>query len=106
MGHQTRHDGNRAIAKRKCETSRTPRFPCSLTTMTRRELMNGLLGLAASGGRLLEVDAAGPIGQSSQASQDSQTSIPPNGIGRRIRHVSYSDQGGRPDGVQIMVNRR
>jgi hypothetical protein len=74
--------------------------------MTRRELMNGLLGLAASGGRLLDVDAAGRIGQSSQASQDSRTSIPPNGIGRRIRHVSYSDQGGRPDGVQIMVNRR
>jgi hypothetical protein len=68
--------------------------------------MNGLLGLAASGGRLLDVDAAGRIGQSSQATQDSRTSIPPNGIGRRIRHVSYSDQGGRPDGVQIMVNRR
>ena len=27
------------------------------------------------------------------------------GIGRRIRHLSYSDQGGRPDGVQVMVNR-
>ena len=74
--------------------------------MTRRDLMNGLLGLAASGGRRLDVDTAGPIGHSSQASQDSRTSIPPNGIGRRIRHVSYSDQGGRPDGVQIMVNRR
>ena len=56
-------------------------------------------------GRLFDVRAAGPIGQSSQASQDSRTSIPANGIGRRIRHVSYSDQGGRPD-VQIMVNRR
>jgi hypothetical protein len=31
--------------------------------------------------------------------------IPPQGIGRRIRHLSYSDQGGRPDGVQVMVNR-
>src|SRR4026209_46190 len=40
------------------------------------------------------------------AGQTSQAPIPPNGIGRRIRHVSYSDQGGRPDGVQIMVNRR
>ena len=30
----------------------------------------------------------------------------PSGIGRRIRHLSYSDQGGRPDGVQVMVNRR
>src|SRR5690349_13465352 len=31
--------------------------------------------------------------------------IPPQGIGRGIRHLSYSDQGGRPDGVQVMVNR-
>src|SRR5436309_2656717 len=58
--------------------------------MTRRELVNGLLGLAASGGRLL----------------DSQSAIPPHGIGRRIRHVAYSNQGGRPDGVQVMVNRK
>jgi hypothetical protein len=32
--------------------------------------------------------------------------IPATGIGRGIRHLSWSDQGGRPDGVQIMVNRR
>ncbi|HUK37047.1 MAG TPA: hypothetical protein VLV86_24195 [Vicinamibacterales bacterium] len=32
--------------------------------------------------------------------------VPPHGIGRRIRHISYSDQGGRPDGVQVMVNRQ
>jgi hypothetical protein len=31
--------------------------------------------------------------------------VPPQGIGHRIRHLSYSDQGGRPDGVQVMVNR-
>jgi hypothetical protein len=31
--------------------------------------------------------------------------IPPQGIGHNIRHISYSDQGGRPDGVQVMVNR-
>src|SRR3989440_2188797 len=31
---------------------------------------------------------------------------PARGIGRRIRHISYSDQGGRPDAVQVMVNRR
>src|SRR3954463_13740036 len=31
--------------------------------------------------------------------------VPPRGIGRKIRHISYSDQGGRPDGVQVMVNR-
>jgi hypothetical protein len=35
-----------------------------------------------------------------------ETPIPPRGIGRRIRHISYSDIGGRPDSVQIMMNRR
>src|ERR687887_2472525 len=74
--------------------------------MTRREYMKGLLGLAAAAGTPLGVRSAGQTGQSSQASRDSRILIPPTGIGRRIRHVSYSDQGGRPDGVQIMVNRR
>jgi hypothetical protein len=32
--------------------------------------------------------------------------VPPSGIGQRINHLSYSDQGGRPDGVQVMVNRK
>lgn len=31
--------------------------------------------------------------------------IPAEGIGKGIKHLSYSDQGGRPDGVQVMVNR-
>ena len=31
--------------------------------------------------------------------------VPPAGIGRGIRHLSYSDQNGRPDGVQVMLNR-
>jgi hypothetical protein len=31
--------------------------------------------------------------------------IPPEGIGHKVKHISYSDQGGRPDGVQVMVNR-
>jgi hypothetical protein len=31
--------------------------------------------------------------------------IPPEGIGAGIRHLSYSDQGGRPDGVQVMLHR-
>jgi len=30
--------------------------------------------------------------------------IPPEGIARGIRHLSFSDQGGRPDGVQVMQN--
>src|SRR6195256_4536529 len=68
--------------------------------MTRREHMKSLLGLATLSGLSL---GARPAGLGKQASQ---APIPPNGIGRRIRHLSYSDQGGRPDGVQIMVNRR
>src|SRR5262249_7235905 len=35
-----------------------------------------------------------------------QPPIPPEGIpSRRIKHISYSDVGGRPDTVQIMLNR-
>lgn len=34
-----------------------------------------------------------------------ETPIPADGIGKRIKHLSYSDQGGKPDGVQVMVNR-
>src|SRR5947207_5060818 len=68
--------------------------------MTRREHMKSLLSLATLSGLSL---GARPAGQGKQAAQ---APIPPTGIGRRIRHLSYSDQGGRPDGVQIMVNRR
>src|SRR6202049_1217255 len=32
--------------------------------------------------------------------------IPQEGIGHRIKHLSYSDIGGRPDSVQIMSNRK
>src|SRR5580765_958125 len=65
-----------------------------MTTMTRREHISGMLGLAA----------LSCLSQGASAAAD--TPVPPQGIGRRIRHVSYSDQGGRPDGVQVMVNRR
>src|SRR3954468_6420180 len=34
------------------------------------------------------------------------TVVPPQGIGRGIRHLAYSDLGGRPDSVQIMMNRQ
>jgi hypothetical protein len=61
--------------------------------VTRRGHLKGLLGLAT-----LSCLPAGP-------STASDPPIPPEGVGRRIRHLSYSDQGGRPDGVQVMVNR-
>ena len=65
-----------------------------MTNMTRRAHLTDLLGLTAL--------ACLPRG--SRAASDAP--VPPQGIGRRIRHLSYSDQGGRPDGVQVMVNRR
>ena len=59
----------------------------------RRRCLTGLFGLAAQ--------ACLPTG--ARAAPDPP--VPPQGIGRGIRHLSYSDQGGRPDGVQVMVNR-
>src|SRR5580700_9709167 len=61
-------------------------------TITRRDCGKGLLGLAAL--------ASGPAQSSAQ-----QSAIPPQGIGQRFRHLSYSDLGGRPDSVQVMLNR-
>ena len=60
---------------------------------TRRAHLTGLLGVAAT--------AALPRGLRAAVGDD----IPAEGIGRGIRHVSYSDQGGRPDGVQVMLHR-
>src|SRR6188474_1458591 len=65
-----------------------------MKSINRREHLKGLLGLAAAS----SLRAAG------LPSQDAP--IPPRGIGSRIRHLSYSDIGGRPDSVQIMANRR
>lgn len=61
--------------------------------MNRREQMKALVGLA--GLRYLPQTPQSPPGGA----------IPPEGIGRRIRHLAYSDIGGRPDSVQIMWNR-
>jgi len=66
----------------------------NMTTMTRRAYLQGLLGVAASS--CFSPEAV--FGQ--------EAPIPAQGVGRRIRHLSYSDLGGRPDSVQVMVNRR
>src|SRR5687767_7106570 len=74
-----------------------------MSAITRRQQIKSLLGLAAApflGAEAL-AKAAGQAPPRAPA-----TRIPPAGIGRRIRHVSYSDVGGRPDTVQIMMNRR
>jgi hypothetical protein len=68
--------------------------------ITRRASMAGIAGLAAAsalsrGSRAAAAETPAP-----------QPPIPPEGIAsRRIKHLSYSDQGGRADGVQIMLNR-
>src|SRR5262247_4687233 len=63
-----------------------------MRTLTRREQLKGLLALAGLAPLQIRAEREAPV--------------PPVGIGKRIRHLSYSDQGGRPDGVQVMVNRR
>ena len=66
-----------------------------MRTITRREHL-----------KLLALAGLAPGQASGQASgrQAPDATVPATGIGRRIRHLSYSDQGGRPDGVQVMVN--
>jgi hypothetical protein len=61
--------------------------------VSRRAHLQGLLGMAALAGLPGTARAEDPP-------------IPPEGIGQRIKHLSYSDIGGRPDSVQIMSNRK
>src|SRR2546427_1826800 len=63
-------------------------------TMNRREHLKSLIGLAA-----LPL-----LPQTARTAQNAP--VPPEGIGHKIRHLAYSDIGGRPDSVQIMLNRR
>ena len=79
---------------------------------TRRAHLAGLAGAAATAmlPRLAHAQARdAPRGGQPNATRAPATpaaaDIPPEGIGRGIRHVSYSDQGGRPDGVQVMGSR-
>jgi hypothetical protein len=74
--------------KRKLDTLHPKSY-----AMTRRAHLKQLLALAALP-HMVPIARAG-----------SDPPVPPHGIGQGIRHLSYSDQGGRPDGVQVMVNR-
>jgi hypothetical protein len=60
---------------------------------SRRAHLRSLLGMAALAGGAKCGPRRGPAD-------------PPEGIGHRIKHISYSDIGGRPDSVQIMSNRQ
>ena len=70
-----------------------------MTPITRRNSMAGLLGLGAAAALPCGLRAAAPAVLPG-------ADIPPQGIGNKIRHIGYSDQGGRPDGVQVMINRK
>jgi hypothetical protein len=72
-----------------------------MTTITRRQHMKALAGFAAWPSLLSVVD-----GRAASQSRPADAAVPPEGIGYRIRHLSYSDIGGKPDSVQIMMNRR
>jgi hypothetical protein len=69
-----------------------------MSNNSRREHLKMLLGMAALGGT--------PLAALAQPAAKSPEPVPPQGIGHRIKHISYSDQGGHPDGVQVMVNRK
>ncbi len=64
-----------------------------MTTITRRDCMFGIAGVAAGSGLIA------PTARAQLAD------IPPEGIGQGLNHLSYSDIGGRPDSVQVMFNR-
>src|SRR3954451_14095142 len=66
---------------------------------TRREHLAGLVALAGATAASCRTSAR----PENAAAPDA--AVPPEGIGHRIRHISHSDQGGRADGVQVMVNR-
>src|SRR5271154_6516865 len=57
-----------------------------------------LLGMATLG--------CSPVAALSAPLASAPEPVPPQGIGYNIAHIAYSDQGGRPDGVQVMVNRK
>ena len=66
------------------------RYP---TPISRRRSLAGLAGAAAAA-VLPRALVAAPGDE-----------IPPEGIGKGIRHISFSDVGGRPDTVQVMLHR-
>ncbi len=61
--------------------------------LSRRAQLKSMLGMAAMVGMPDIARAEDPP-------------IPPQGIGNRIKHIAYSDIGGRPDSIQIMSNRK
>ena len=73
-----------------------------MTAISRRSVLQTLPAVAA----MALVPRPGGTQSGRQAGSTVAPPVPPEGIGRGIRHIAYSDVGGRPDTVQVMVNRR
>ncbi len=71
--------------------------------ITRRAHLAGLAGAAAATALPRGLFAQPPAARPTPA--EAGADIPAEGIGRGIRHLSYSDVGGRPDTVQVMASR-
>src|SRR3954469_23822028 len=74
-----------------------------MPTTTRRAHLASLASAAAAAALPRALLAQAPAGKPVPAEVGAD--IPPEGIGRGIRHLSYSDVGGRPDTVQVMASR-
>jgi len=71
-----------------------------MPTISRRAHLAGLASAAA-----VAALPRSTLGQGTPVPAEAGADIPPEGIGRGIRHLSYSDVGGRPDTVQVMASR-
>jgi hypothetical protein len=72
--------------------------------ITRRQHLTGLFALAAAPAFASRLRLDKPSQSAGRGTVDRP--VPAAGIGNRIRHLSYNDIGGRPDSVQVMLNRR
>src|SRR6476619_607714 len=76
-----------------------------MSTITRRQHLQSLVGVAGFGLASPALQSPQVPGPKGPGRRQTSGAIPPEGVGRRIRHLAYSDIGGRPDSVQIMWNR-
>src|SRR5678815_5771618 len=76
-----------------------------MRTLTRRNYLKSMLGSAAAP-LLVRQQTGARADRGAGLVTPADAPVPREGIGRGIRHLAYSDIGGRPDSVQIMMNRR
>jgi hypothetical protein len=74
--------------------------------VTRREHLRAILGVPACAAAALAAPPPRRGAAFQAAAGRADRPVPATGIAHRIRHLSYSDVGGRPDSVQVMLNRR